>query len=80
MWKTGAGAHERDLVRRVDRAPADLSGLNQLVGHRQSGSARSWARRSVRPNAGMERFRLCDEDAAFHRLDAQLIPESTRLD
>jgi hypothetical protein len=38
----GAGADEGDQVRRVDRAPAGLSGLNQLVGHRQSGSARSW--------------------------------------
>src|ERR1700737_4809134 len=40
---------------------------------------RTQAWRSVRPNAGVERFRLCDEDAAFHRLDAQLIPESMRL-
>ena len=38
----GAGADESDQVRRVDGAPAGLNGLNQVVGHRQSGSARSW--------------------------------------
>lgn len=37
----GAGAEKRDEVEGVDRAPAGLGGLDELVGHGQPGGPRA---------------------------------------
>jgi hypothetical protein len=34
-----AGAHEGDRMRRVDRSPAGLGGLDQLERHRDTGGS-----------------------------------------
>src|SRR5215472_10294621 len=54
----GAGADERDQVGRVDAAPSHLGGLQQLVGHGQSGAPAARALGLVGPQSDRRERRL----------------------
>ena len=69
----GAVADECDQVRCVDRAPAGLCGLDQLVGHRQAGCARSG------PLGDLRSQTYCGESAFDRICGAQVHPMLGRV-